>query len=105
MFVVHTVTQLEEALKGSAKEILVIGELAYPVRSACQCKSRENKASEATDALKEEIVLDINEIFEINRVPVWERDLMLSLMGNFTVINALKDSSIPRVRLKRIEKT
>ncbi len=105
MFVVHTVTQLEEALKGSAKEILVIGELAYPVRSACQCKSHEDKASEATEALKEEIVLDINEIFEINGVPVWDRDSMLSLMGNFTVINSLGGSSIPRVILKRIEKS
>ena len=51
MFVVHTVNQLEEAIREGAEEILVTGSLATNVHEAYLSKSCKSKDETAINAL------------------------------------------------------
>jgi hypothetical protein len=103
MFVVNTVSQLQDALNWRAKEILVTGELAGPVQAACQQRSSKDKVALATEALGEEFLQDIDEILKMSGVPAWERDSMLSLIGKYTAIETVGNPTAPSVILKLIE--
>jgi hypothetical protein len=103
MFVVHTVHQLEDALKENAKEIMVIGELSGPVQAACQRKAGKDEYVEKSSSFSKEILMDIDEILEINGKLAWERDVMLALMGNYAVMDTLRNYQLQSVFLQRIE--
>jgi hypothetical protein len=104
MFVVHTVSVLAEALKCCAMEILVIGALSKPVQAVCRRKSIEGNVDAIQAVLAEEILGDISEIIEMCGVPAWERDSMLSLIRNYSVVGCqVNTATIPSVTLKRTD--
>lgn len=105
MFVVHTVSELEEALKENANEIMVTGELAGSVLATYQRKTNNNDVVPVLDPVIEEIITDINAIFEMNKLPAWEKDSMLPMMGNYTAMAVITGNHhFPSAILQRNER-
>jgi len=104
MFIVNTASQLEDALNSKAKEVLVTGELAGPVKVACQRKLSNDQIVGVPGSLVEEISLDINEILEMSGVSADERSSMLLLIGDYIAIDTQGEIPTPCVLLKHREK-
>lgn len=101
MFVVSSVNQLEEALRGSAKEILVIGKLVGPVQTVFQLKSSRQAMEHRAEVT--------NNIFENNGhanvimdgISVLGRSALLLLIEEFSAVDLYEGPDCTSITIKR----
>ncbi len=87
MFVVHTVNQLEEAIREGAGEILVTGSLATNVHEAYLSKSYKGKDETA-----------INEASGVSRFGI---SSLLIITGEYSLLESRLDPQSPSMILQR----
>ena len=83
MFVVHTVNQLEEAVRVGAEEILVTGGLASNVHAAYLSKSCKNKEDKAPET------------------QVWGISSIILVTGEYVLVDTNLDTQFPSMILQR----
>ena len=91
MFVVHTMNQLEEAIRVGAGEILVTGNLAKHVHEAYQLKACKNP----------HLACESEEIVQMSGMPAWGISSLLVLTDEFAEMDARVDPRSPSVILQR----
>ena len=106
MFVVHTVNQLEEAVRVGAEEILVTGGLASNVHEAYLLKSsRGSVAGEESVAGKS--AAERGQKREVDReerhssVPVWGVPSLIMITGEYCMLDFQLDCRSPSMVLQR----
>lgn len=98
MFVVHTVNQLEEAVRVGAEEILVTGGLASNVHEAFLLKSCKDKEfSEQNQAEN----CDIDHVAQRMGVPVWGISSLMIITGEYLLLDSQLNSQTPSMILQR----
>ena len=91
MFVVHTMNQLEEAIRVGAGEILVTGNLAKHVHEAYQLKACKGNCFSG----------DSEEFTQMSGMPAWGLSSLLVLTDQFSEMNTKGDPRYPSVILQR----
>lgn len=91
MFVVHTMNQLEEAIRVGAGEILVTGNLAKHVHEAYQLKACKGDCFSG----------DTEEFTQMSGMPAWGLSSLLVLTDQFSEMDARVDPGPPSVILQR----
>lgn len=94
MFVVHTVNQLEEAVRVGAEEILVTGGLANNVQEAYMLKSCKEDTP-GVSALSEDAAVQIERLAEKTGVPAWRISSILIITGGYTLLDSQQNTSSP----------
>jgi hypothetical protein len=92
MFVVHTVNQLEEAVRVGAGEILITGGLASNVHEAYLLKSCADKEEPASDG-------PMN--LQVNDTTGWGLTSLLVIMGEYALLDSRLDNQTPSAVLQR----
>ncbi|MHC1760501.1 MAG: hypothetical protein AB9917_13535 [Negativicutes bacterium] len=102
MFVVHTVNQLEEAVRVGAEEILVTGGLASNVHEAYLSKTCTDKdgAMAATSANRQSMCENDSVTRRIG-VPVWGVSSLMMITGEYVLLNSHLDPQSPSMILQR----
>jgi hypothetical protein len=98
MFVVHTVNQLEEAVRVGAEEILVTGGLASNVHEAYLLKSCKDK--ESTEQSQSENC-DIDHVSQRTGVPVWGISSLMIITGEYLLLDSQLNNQSPSMILQR----
>jgi len=101
MFVVHTVNQLEEAVRVGAEEILVTGGLAGNVQDAYMLKSCSDGGVCVSDALSEDGASQIERLAEKSGVPAWRISSIMLITGDYTLIDSQHDVKHPSMILQK----
>ena len=101
MFVVHTVNQLEEAVRLGAEEILVTGGLASNVQDVYTLKSCRNSDSCVSEAMSEEGAGKIERIAEKSGVPAWRISSIIMITGDYILVDAEHDAKSPAMILQK----
>ena len=101
MFVVHTVNQLEEAVRVGAEEILVTGGLAGNVQEAYLLKSCKDNGPCVSDALTEEGNDRIERIAEKSGIPAWRISSIMIITGEYTLIHTKHDAKASSMILQK----
>ena len=101
MFVVHTVNQLEEAVRVGAEEILVTGGLTSDVQDAYMLKSCKDNETCVSDALSEDGVGKIERIAEKSGVPAWRISSIMIITGDYTLLDSQNDPKNPSMILQK----
>ncbi len=94
MFVVHTVNQLEEAVRVGAEEILVTGGLANNVHEAYllkNCKGSESNAAEC----------DVDKVAERTGVPIWGLSSLMVITDDYQLLDSQLNNHSPCMILQR----
>jgi len=93
MFVVHTVSQLEEAARIRAEEILVTGNLASKVQRACSLQSCIKKDAVSTD------VSLTKEVLEVEKQDMMDSGLVsiTLVIGDYVLLSSNLESNSPSV--------
>jgi hypothetical protein len=102
MFVVHTVNQLEEAVRLRAEEILVTGGLASNVHEAYllkTCKGQDGAMAESSK--KQQDDRDMDSVAHKNAVPVWEVSSLMVITGEYSLLECQFDPQSPSMILQR----
>ena len=102
MFVVHTVNQLEEAVRVGAEEILVTGGLASNVHEAYllkSCKDNETTGSDLEQSQPEKCNIDY--VAERAGVPVWGISSLMIITGDYLLLDSQLNSQSPCMTLQR----
>jgi hypothetical protein len=94
MFVVHTVNQLEEAVRVGAEEILVTGGLASNVHEAYLLKSCKGSESGTEEC-------DIDKASERAGLPVWGMSSLMVITGEYLLLDSQLNSHSPCMILQR----
>jgi len=101
MFVVHTVNQLEEAVRVGAEEILVTGGLASNVQDVYLLKASKDGANCVSDALSEDGAGNIERIAEKSGVPAWRLSSIMIITGEYTLVDTQHDAKNPAMILQK----
>ena len=101
MFVVHTVNQLEEAVRVGAEEILVTGGLASNVQEAYMLKSCKEENSCIVDVLTEDGVDKIERLAEKSGIPAWRISSILIITGGYTLLDVQQGTRSPTMILQK----
>jgi len=102
MFVVHTVNQLEEAVRVGAEEILVTGGLASNVHEAYlskTCKDNDGVAAESSESRQSSC--EAGSVAHGMRVPVWGVSSLMMITGEYALLDSHLDSRSPSMILQR----
>ena len=102
MFVVHTVNQLEEAVRVGAEEILVTGGLASNVHEAYLLKTCKD-TDVATPVLTEhrQSACEFDAVAHRIGVPVWGVSSLMIITGEYALLDSHLDSRSPSMILQR----
>lgn len=101
MFVVHTVNQLEEAVRVGAEEILVTGGLASNVQEAYMLKSCKDDSACVMDALSSEGADQIERLAEKSGIPAWRISSILIITGGYTLLDSQQSTRSPSMILQK----
>lgn len=102
MFVVHTVNQLEEAVRVGAEEILVTGGLANNVHEAYLLKTGKDKDVAGTESLEgQQGNGEMDSVAHRVGVPLWGASSMIIIAGEYTLLDSHLDSRSPSMILQR----
>jgi len=101
MFVASNVNQLEEALRGNANEILVIGKLIGPIQTVFQLKSSRNLVESRTGDMKKNFENGdpANEIMD--GISVLDRSALLLLIEEFNAVDLQTGPDCTNITIKR----
>lgn len=100
MFVVHTVNQLEEAVRVGAEEILVTGGLASNVQEAYMLKDCKEDSC-VVDALTEDGFDKIERLAEKSGIPAWRISSILIITGGYTLLDVQQGTRSPTMILQK----
>lgn len=102
MFVVHTVNQLEEAVRVGAEEILVTGVLANNVHEAYLLKTYKDKDVAEIESLeRQQGNGEMDTAAHRSGVPLWGTLSMMILAGEYILLDSHLDSRSPSMILQR----
>ncbi len=102
MFVVHTVNQLEEAVRVGAEEILVTGGLASNVHEAYLLKScKDSEANESNLEQSQPEKCDIDFVARRAGVPVWGISSLMIITDDYLLLDSQLNSQSPCMILQR----
>lgn len=100
MFVVHTVNQLEEAVRVGAEEILVTGGLVNNVHEAFRLKvCQQGRMQEQEEPSDENC--NIDQSAQRMGVPVWGLSSLMMITHEYALLNSRIDSQSPCMILQR----
>jgi len=88
MFVVHTVNQLEEAVRLGAEEILVTGTFANSVRDVFLFKSDSDIDTCPAAAFPADAMSKIEHIAEKSGVPPFQLTSIMIISGDYSLLDA-----------------
>ena len=94
MFVVHTVNQLEEAVRVGAEEILVTGGLANNVHEAYLLKSCKGSESATAEC-------DVDKVAERAGLPSWGISSLMVITGEYLLLDSHLNHHSPCMILQR----
>ena len=106
MFVVHTVNQLEEAVRVGAEEILVTGGLASNVHEAYLLKSNSGSVV-GEEAIKGKSASDLGQKGDVDRearrsgMPGWGISSLIMITGEYCMLDSQIDCNSPSMILQR----
>lgn len=100
MFVVHTVNQLEEAVRVGAEEILVTGGLVNNVHEAYRLKTCKQMEGEDPEERQDENC-SIDQAALRHGVPVWGLSSLMIITHDYALLNSRLDSQSPCMILQR----
>jgi hypothetical protein len=102
MFVVHTVNQLEEAVRVGAEEILVTGGLASNVHEAYLLKSCNGSETSDSDLERRQTEnCDIEQVAQRAGVPIWGISSLMIITGEYLLLDSQLNSHSPCMILQR----
>ena len=102
MFVVHTVNQLEEAVRVGAEEILVTGGLASNVHEAYLSKTCTDKDVVMTvKAENRQSMCEKDSVARRIGVPVWGLASLMMITGEYVLLDSHPDPRSPSMILQR----
>ena len=102
MFVVHTVNQLEEAVRVGAEEILVTGGLASNVHEAYLLKScKDNDGAVAESSEIQRSVCELDSVANRIGVPGWRVSSLMIITWEYALLDSQLDSRSPSMILQR----
>jgi len=104
MFVVHTVNQLEEAVRIGAEEILVTGGLASNMHEAYLLRTYKDKNKNGQTAESAENPQSTGEIESVAQrmgVPVWGLSSLMEITGEYSLLDSHLDPRSPSMILQR----
>jgi hypothetical protein len=102
MFVVHTVNQLEEAVRVGAEEILVTGGLASNVYEAYLLKTCKGKDGEvAVLSENQQGTCEFSSASHGTGVPVWGVSSLMIITGEYALLDSHLDPRSPSMILQR----
>jgi len=102
MFVVHTVNQLEEAVRVGAEEILVTGDLVSNLHEAYLLRTymdNDSAASESSEVLQTAHGVDY--LAQRSRGPVLMVPSLMMITGEYALLDSHLDSRSPSMILQR----
>ena len=104
MFVVHTVNQLEEAVRIGAEEILVTGGLASNMHEAYLLRTYKDKnknGQTAESSGNPQSTCDIESVAQRIGVPVWGLSSLMEITGEYSLLDSPLDPRSPSMILQR----
>ena len=101
MFVVHTVNQLEEAVRVGAEEILVTGGLASNVQEAYMLKTCKEDNPCGMDALAGDGADKIERLAEKSGIPAWRISSILIITGGYSLLESQQSARSPSMILQK----
>jgi hypothetical protein len=102
MFVMHTVNQLEEAVRVGAEEILITGGLANNVHEAYLLKTCKEKVGAAAESSEiQQSSREMDSVAHSIGVPEWMISSLMIITGEYALLDAHLDSRSPSMILQR----